>query len=208
MNDTTFINGGITDANPILLAILEDDYGINVGNSLGHEITAVLDEASDKPTILNDFYESELNNFRKGKVKYPFYKLTDGTHTLTVKAWDTQNNSTEESIEFLVSTSSAIALQHLMNYPNPFSNNTTIAFEHNMAGQPVSIQVEIFNTAGSKISSIRENLTPEGYRTLINWAGNTNDGGDVQQGLYIYRVTLTDQAGNVKRATSKLVVIK
>ncbi len=208
MNDTTFINGGITDANPILLAILEDDYGINVGNSLGHEITAVLDEASDKPTILNDFYESELNNFRKGKVKYPFYKLTDGTHTLTVKAWDTQNNSTEESIEFLVSTSSAIALQHLMNYPNPFSNNTTIAFEHNMAGQPVSIQVEIFNTAGSKVSSIQENLTPEGYRTLINWAGNTNDGGDVQQGLYIYRVTLTDQAGNVKRATSKLVVIK
>jgi hypothetical protein len=208
MNDTTFKNKGITDANPILLAILEDDFGINVGNSLGHEITAVMDATSDKPIILNDFYESELNDFKKGRVKYPLYKLEEGPHTLSVKAWDTQNNSTEESIEFVVSSSSAIALQHLMNYPNPFSDNTTIAFEHNMAGKPVSIQVEIFTTAGDRVSSIQENMTPEGYRTLINWAGNTNEGGSVQQGLYVYRITLTDQDGNIQRATNKLVVIK
>ena len=44
MNDTLFRNGGITDKNPILLAIMEDKGGINTtGSGIGHDLTGYLD---------------------------------------------------------------------------------------------------------------------------------------------------------------------
>ena len=45
MNDENFVYGGTTDENPLLLAVVEDENGINtVGNGIGHDLTAVLDE--------------------------------------------------------------------------------------------------------------------------------------------------------------------
>ena len=63
---TKEISGGITDENPILLAKLTDDYGINIsGTSIGHDLTAVLDDNDQQTYILNSFYESELDDYTK-----------------------------------------------------------------------------------------------------------------------------------------------
>ena len=57
INDTLFINGGLTNQNPVLLAYINDESGINtVGNGIGHDITAILDGKSSNPFILNDYY--------------------------------------------------------------------------------------------------------------------------------------------------------
>ncbi|MEL6925793.1 MAG: type IX secretion system sortase PorU, partial [Bacteroidota bacterium] len=62
MNDTTFAFGGLTNTDPILLVKLRDDNGINVvGNSIGHDLTAVLDGNTQNTLQLNDFYESALD---------------------------------------------------------------------------------------------------------------------------------------------------
>lgn len=209
MNDENFRNGGITDANPKLLALLEDDFGINVGNALGHEITAVLDENSAKPIVLNEYFESELNTFKRGKVLYPFYKLADGEHTLTVKAWDTQNNSAEASINFIVSTSPALALEKVFCYPNPFSTSTTFSFEHNAADKTLNVDVKIYSLNGALVRNIQAELTPDGYRENgIKWNGETDEGGNVMQGIYIYRITLTDIRGNQAAKSDRVVVIR
>ncbi|HRP39862.1 MAG TPA: type IX secretion system sortase PorU [Chitinophagales bacterium] len=209
MNDTNFIHGGITDANPKLLALLEDDFGINVGNSLGHEITAILDENSAKPIILNDYFESELNSYKKGSVFYPLHKLEDGPHTLTVKAWDTQNNSAEASISFVVGTSPSLVLNKIFCYPNPFSTSTTFSFEHNYTDKPLDVDVKIYSLNGSLVRNIRSNFTPSGYReTGIKWEGDTDEGGSVMKGVYIYRITLKDQDGNQTSKTDRVVVIR
>ncbi|MEO6304271.1 MAG: type IX secretion system sortase PorU, partial [Bacteroidia bacterium] len=94
LNDKGFVNGGITNEKPILYANLIDSSGINtVGSSIGHDITVVLDANSSKPTVLNDYYEANLNSYQSGKVRFPFETLSEGNHQLTFKAWDIQNNS-------------------------------------------------------------------------------------------------------------------
>ena len=44
LNDTLFRNGGLTDNNPRLLAIIMDKDGINTtGSGIGHDLTGYLD---------------------------------------------------------------------------------------------------------------------------------------------------------------------
>ena len=83
MNDTNFIFGGITDANPSLYAMLYDESGINtVSNGIGHDMLAIIDEESSNPIELNDFYESDINSYKSGIIDYPFNTLSEGKHTL------------------------------------------------------------------------------------------------------------------------------
>ena len=104
MNDTNFISGGITDANPSLYALLYDESGINTtGNGIGHNMLAVLDEATANPIVLNDFYESDINSYKSGIIEYPFLSSARN-HNLS-QGLDVQNNSSEEDIQFFVTSS-------------------------------------------------------------------------------------------------------
>jgi len=60
---------------------------------------AEMDNISEDRIILNDFYESELNNFKKGSFRYPLSKLKPGKHTIKVEAWDILNNKSERIID-------------------------------------------------------------------------------------------------------------
>ncbi|GAH80901.1 unnamed protein product [marine sediment metagenome] len=56
MNDSSFRNGGITDESPVLLAYIHDQKGVNtVGNGIGHDITAYIDNDQSTMMILNDY---------------------------------------------------------------------------------------------------------------------------------------------------------
>ncbi|HWY10242.1 MAG TPA: type IX secretion system sortase PorU, partial [Bacteroidia bacterium] len=94
LNDKKFVSGGTTNDKPNLYAEVSDSSGINtVGTGIGHDLTAILDENSNKPIILNDYYEANLNSYQSGKVKYPFDQLSEGNHRLSLKVWDVRNNS-------------------------------------------------------------------------------------------------------------------
>ena len=65
INDTNFVNGGITDENPKLYAIISDEIAINtVGSGLGHDIMARLDNAANT-FVLNDYFEADPTNPNK-----------------------------------------------------------------------------------------------------------------------------------------------
>ena len=210
MNDEKFVYGGITDANPKLLAELWDTSGINTtGNGLGHDLTAVLDANSKNPIVLNDYYQSALNNFRKGSVTYPFSSLTDGAHTLKVKAWDILNNSSEDNTEFVVASSAKLALKHVYNYPNPFTTHTQFMFEHNRPGQELKIQVQIYSVSGKLIKTIQEDVVATGYRIDdLRWDGLDDYGDKIGKGVYVYKVHVKDQMGNSADQFQKLVVLR
>lgn len=88
MNDEKFVRGGITNSDPILYAIISDTSGVNtVGTGIGHDLSAELDNKSDKKYVLNDYYENDLNSYKQGKLNYPFKSLSSGLHTLSLKAW-------------------------------------------------------------------------------------------------------------------------
>ena len=109
-----FADGGITDENPIFIAKVEDENGINTtGNGIGHDITLIIDGQTASPIILNNFYEADLNTYQSGQVNYQLLNLEEGTHTATFKVWDVNNNSSELTLSFEVRGKEEIAIEHL-----------------------------------------------------------------------------------------------
>lgn len=210
MNDSLFKDGGITGANTVLYVQLYDASGINVsGNSIGHDLTAVLDNNVSAPYILNDYYETAQNDFTKGYVFFPVSGLSDGKHSITVKAWDSYNNSGEGTVNFMVVNGKIVAIQDLMNYPNPFTDKTHFVFEHNHPGEQIDVDLKIYNTAGTIVRTINQTFTPEGSRSNeIIWDGTDNNGARIASGIYVYRMTITTATGVKASAYQKLIFIR
>src|ERR1019366_4675523 len=210
MNDTKFVFGGTTNANPMLLVELQDPGGINTtGNGLGHDLTAILDDNNQNKTILNNYYETALNDFTKGEVKYPFAKLTDGRHTLKVKAWDIYDNSNEIYTEFIVTSNAQLALNHVYNYPNPFTTHTQFMFEHNSPCDDLNVSVQIYTISGKLVKSIVQQVHSIGYRVdNIEWDGLDDYGDVIGKGVYVYKLNVRDSNGQSAHKFEKLVVLR
>ncbi len=214
MNDSTFVFGGTIDPNPTLLVLLSDENGINVaGTSIGHDLTGLLDNDTKNTLLLNDFYESRLDDYTKGTVRYPLKDLAVGTHQIKVKAWDVFNNSSEGFTEFVVDNSAEAALERVLNYPNPFTTNTEFQFLHNLgSGQLLDVQVRIFTVSGRLVKTIDSQVLSEGNRvTGISWDGKDDFGGQLARGVYVYKVSILSTGANGKTTDSdfeKLVILK
>jgi hypothetical protein len=63
-------SGGITNASPFLLAFLEDKNGINTASGIGHDIVAILDGDVSNPYLLNDYYQTNLDDYTKGTLRF------------------------------------------------------------------------------------------------------------------------------------------
>ena len=209
MNNEQFVFGGMTDENPDLFAILSDSSGINtVGTGIGHDLTAVLDNKTNETIVLNDFYKADLDNFRRGTVRFPFKDLAEGRHTLKMKAWDVANNSAEAYTEFIVVKNSEAALQYVLNYPNPFTTNTQFMFNHNQPGIPIDVQVQIFTVSGKMIKSIDASMQTDGYRSEpIPWNGLDEYGDKIGRGVYVYRLKIKTRDGKSAEKIEKLVIL-
>lgn len=209
LNDELFVNGGITNQRPVLIAKLADTSGINItGNGIGHDIIATLDNDSHRYFVLNDFFQGDLNSYQQGVVRFQLPELAAGAHTLKLKAWDVLNNSNEATIDFVVANDDQLELSHVLNYPNPFTTRTVFMFEHNKPGLPLSVALEIMTITGRVIKTISGNYITEGNRvTGIEWDGRDDFGDRLGRGVYIYRITVS--APGVKKALKmeKLVIL-
>ena len=210
MNDRNFFNGGVVNQNPVLLADVFDESGINtVGNGIGHDITAVLDDDTKNPMILNDYYVTDLDTYATGVIQYPMFKLNDGTHHLDLKVWDVYNNSTQAGIDFIVASTAQFALEQVMNYPNPFRDHTTFSFQTNQATSNLEIEVRIYSIFGSLEKTFRTTMYSGGYRVEpFHWDGRSDSGVLLGAGTYIYRLTVVLPDGSTAAKSSKLVFIR
>ncbi len=209
MNDTLFRNGGITDNNPRMLAIIEDKGGINTtGSGIGHDLTAYLDNDRNKSFVLNNYFENDFDNYRRGKIVYDLSDLTEGSHSLTIKAWDNYNNSSEESIMFLVETDGKFILKNLINYPNPIVNDTRISTEHNRPDEEFEVTVSIFDMSGRIIRIIKTSMYSTGYQLApVVWDGNSESGQRAGRGIYPYRVTIRTSSGETAAGSGRMIIL-
>jgi len=209
MNDQTFVYGGITNASPFFLAYLEDENGINTASGIGHDIVAVLDGNESEPYIINDYYETELDNYKKGKLRYPFRNLTPGIHTITFKAWDVYNNPITAEIQFVVVSDQSITLTNVLNYPNPFVNYTQFWFTHNHPYEPLEVQVQVMTITGKIVWSKNQVVYTDGFLSReITWDGKDDFGDKIGKGVYVYKLTVKSTLTNQKsEKIEKLVIL-
>lgn len=209
MNDQNFANGGLTDESPLFLAEISDENGINTtGNGIGHDIILILDNKTAEPIILNNFYEADLDTYQSGKVSYQFNQLEPGNHTLTFKVWDVNNNSSESTLEFVVVEDQELGIEHLLNYPNPFTTNTDFYFEHNQVCHVLDVKIEIFTVSGKLVKTIIQNVNTNAFRSEgINWDGRDDYGDKLGRGVYVYRLSIETDEGKKAEKLEKLVIL-
>jgi len=210
MNDTTFRDGDITHENPVLYARVFDESGINtVGNSIGHDITAILNGNTEKPYKLNDFYESNLKGYQSGTVSYPFSNLEPGEHEVRFRIWDVHNNSSEATLKFVVIDREQITIQNAYNRPNPFATETWFEYNHNQANETVDVEIQIFDISGRLVATLQQyNVSSGFYPSPIRWDGTGQNGNMLNGGIYIYRVQLRDANGSTTSTVKKLVIAR
>ncbi len=207
MNDENFVNGGTVNASPTLLVKLKDDYGINTtGNGIGHDLVAIID--GKEQTVLNNYYEAERDSFNRGTVRYPYEKLAAGAHKVKVRAWDILNNVSESELEFVVTSDEGPVLEHVLNYPNPFTTNTSFFFEHNLPGTELDILITIYTISGKVVKTINTQQVTEGFRSQpIPWDGRDDFGDRLGRGTYLYRLKVRTPDGKQAEKFEKIVIL-
>lgn len=207
MNDSTFVSGQVVGPNPILLARLSDENGINISSAgFGQDIIATVNDAEG--IILNEFYSASENTFQRGWVVYEMTGLQTGKYTLNLKAYDTHGNASEKSIEFVVSDETNIKLSEVKNYPNPIIDGTTFSFTHDREGEELHISLNVINLEGRVIleRSYRFDDSP-GTINNIQWDGRDVNGNRIKKGIYIYKIIVQSTLDGAKnQAFGKLVV--
>lgn len=209
LNNENFVNGGITTPNPTLYAIIKDENGVNtVGTGIGHDIVAYLDDELDKSIVLNDFFEYDENSYKSGKISYLLSNLSDGKHTLTLRACDVLNNMNQANIAFTVVNDEKLHLEHVLNYPNPFTTQTSFYFEHNKPGIVKNISIQIFTVSGKLIKTIEFVESSNSLRVgPIPWNGKDDFGDVLAKGVYLYKLRVKTTDNKTAEKIEKLVIL-
>lgn len=209
MNDDTFVSGGITNESPILIALMEDESGINTAGGIGHDIVAVLDGDVSNPFILNDYYQTELDDFTKGNLHFPLRNLKPGLHTIVVTVWDVYNNPTTAEIQFFVVGDEAMTLTKVLNYPNPCVNYTEFWFTHNKPNEPLEVQVQVLTITGKVVWTKNQTIINSGFLSReIVWDTRDDFGNRIGKGVYVYKLTVKATLSNKKvEKYEKLVIL-
>lgn len=210
MNSLNFRSGDQTNDDPLLIARLWDEFGINLSSAgMGHEITAVLDGNTQEYLVLNDYYVPDTGSYTGGTVLFNFNDLSEGTHQLTLKAWDNMNNSSEKSITFVIDKSSRLHVDSLYNFPNPFRESTTFRLKHNKPGEEFNAELTVYDLHGRKVYSDKRPVISNGASTdMLIWNGHGSNGEKLKAGLYFYHVIFEDKNGNKTQYSQKLSIVR
>ncbi|MBN1447633.1 MAG: type IX secretion system sortase PorU [Bacteroidetes bacterium] len=205
MDARTFRSGDETGTDPLLIADLFDESGINTtGLGIGHDIEIWLDD-TNAGIVLNAHYKGDIDSYQRGTVEYRLRDLAPGPHVLRLRAWDIFNNSTTVQTPFTVV--GGLSLQDVANFPNPIVGGTTFTFRHNVL-DPLNVDVLIYSTAGRLERHIRREAVTA--RVVdIPWDGRSMDGVPLGTGMYIYRIVCRTADGTLgSEASGKILVVR
>jgi len=107
-------------------------------------------------------------------------------------------------------------LQHVLNYPNPFTDRTCFQFDHNLAGQQIEVLIQIFTISGRLVKTLEKSMISNGsirQDDCIEWNGRDDFGDPLARGVYVYKVKVKANfpggaAANGESAFEKLVLLK
>jgi flagellar hook assembly protein FlgD len=112
------------------------------------------------------------------------------------------------TINFIVETDGKLVISNLINYPNPFFNDTRIQADHNKPDEELGIIINIYNLSGKVIKVIKTTVISTGFSLPpIIWDGRTDGGSRAGRGLYPYKIIITTPEGETASATGRMIIL-
>jgi outer membrane protein OmpA-like peptidoglycan-associated protein/flagellar hook assembly protein FlgD len=126
--------------------------------------------------------------------------VADGTYTFKVEAWDDNDNRGQSASGTVIVDNTApevtVAAPYLIFSPNSDGNKDTLPIQQS-GSEEILWKASISDTGGQQVASFTwENSQPESFE----WKGTNDEGILSADGVYSYRISATDQAGNSSEA--------
>lgn len=203
VSNQNFADGDYVSATPEIHAVISDSNGVNVSpNKLNISISKDSDDFI--PVKESDYTISCNSSSNDVIVNYSPGKLEPGRYEVQFQAYDYNGNSGIRTIKFEVKKDFVLVKGTLMNYPNPFERETDIAFVVTSTADLAT--VKIYTVSGRLIRTLEY---PQAINFVtIHWDGRDEDGKEVANGVYYYKVTLKREGKKNIIETGKMMKLK
>lgn len=198
-----FFDGDYVSTQPTLIVRLTDESGINLTQEVGHRIELTIDDRIKKD--LTDFFVYEKDSYQSGQLRYTLPALSPGNHTVKISAWDNVNNLAEREVNFRTIQVQELALEDVVNYPNPFNDDTHFTFQFQSPTGFAEVTIKIYTVTGRLIQEI-ETVARPGFNKVY-WDGRDRDGDILANGVYLYKIIVDDGERKIEKI-EKLAVLR
>lgn len=208
LNHSSFQNGDFVNTEPMLIATITDNVGINLSSAgIGHQITATLD-GTRTFNDLATYYTPNSDGTPGGVINYPFENIVEGAHTLALRVWDTSGNSARREIEFNVAQNIAPKIYDIYSDANPASTTANFYLSHDQPDAMVDVTVTVYNLLGRPVWTGSVGGRSDMFLSVpVSWDLTDGGGRRVPRGIYLYRATITSDGGQTfETATRRLAV--
>ena len=179
---------------------LKNIYDFNTDQKQGYIVLENEDE-------LNQYYEVEFGNLSSNDNKIVIN--IDGAPISTNLELSYQLFSKDGMIgNGMMQLRNPDEFNLYQNYPNPFSNQTTIMYDiPSLMVNMADIEIHIYNTLGKLVRTIDEGDKGAGQHTTI-WDGKNDDGENVSSGVYFYQLRANVDGQSDYNKTKKMVIVR
>lgn len=198
-----FFDGDFVSGQPTIEVRITDENGINLTQEVGHRIELILDDQTRKD--LTRFFVYDKNSFRAGRLEYTLPALPPGVHRLRFTAWDNLNNRSEKEISFRTAVANKLVLDEVMNFPNPFADDTNFTFQFQSPNNSGEVRIRIYTVTGRLIQEL-EGLAQPGFNRIY-WDGRDRDGDLLANGVYLYKIIVDDGSQRIEKL-EKLAIVR
>ncbi len=175
----------VNQGEPLTL-VVSDQSGINTTGRPGEQMTVEVDGGATWSADLTGLFSYNRDSYQEGTTEILLNRVPEGLHSFRFRAVDNALNVSRLELMLNVSRSAgALVLSEVVNYPNPFSEKTSICFELN---QPAEVLIRIFTVAGRPVRQLRTYAPTAGFHT-VDWHGTDEYKQKVANGVYLYKIT-------------------
>lgn len=210
LNTFDFTDGDRVNETPMFAAIVWDESGINVGgSSVGHDITLTINNNPNHTYTLNSYYGTYLEGEEgEGIIKFPLPLLEQGRHTAEFKVWDIHNNSTTQTLNFVVADNYRPSIVDLTAAPSPAKDYVDFMISHDLPESRLSIEIQVFDLNGRLQWKQTESGTSDMFNAYsVRWDLRNGAGARLPAGTYVYRAIIRSNQWNEASKAKKLIIL-
>ena len=202
--DRAYQPGDPVSSSPVIIADLVDSSGLNLTGSSGHEIALIVDDNLEFD--ITDYFEYNIDSYRSGTLVKQLDYLPPGVHNMKFRVWDSFNHpqQLEFTIETVETSPTDDYLYGLLNYPNPFKDETALVF-HTLANSVV--EIEIYTVGGRKIKELPPQNCLGYVYDQFYWDGRDEMGDKVANGVYLYKVKAVIEGEKISKI-GKMILMR
>ena len=175
-----FVDGDPVSDEPLIQATLTDNNGIDY---ITRPIRMEMIYNQDSSLIPESEYRlSHQPGSNQVVLNYRPPRLDPNTYQIRLAASDLEGNESEKEIEFRVHR--ILQLLNATNYPNPFTDETTITCE--LTGEADEVSIKIYSMSGRLVQEFTEDATA-GFM-MIPWDGRDQNDEKIANGIYYCKI--------------------